>query len=179
MKASRRIRTWLKDYDSRLEIHWSNVCSAWVIERKTRIKPLVLAAFKARLAISYNNTESGSEQSQAMEHMRLLARMEIEAMERGNRWQFAMPHPLNEEELQRLIVGTDQWQHGSPEQLGTDKAAKKLTDPLYAAQAEQKQKALARIKEENRYKLRDFAPHFFRRLGLRTSSPGLPKQAVV
>ena len=177
MKASRRIRIWLSDYDSRLEIHWSDACSGWVIERKNRVDQKLLAAFKERLAITYDTTESGTEKRQGIEHARLLAKMEIAAMQRGNRYQFAMPHPLDEEGLKRLIVETDLWRESSPEQVGAHKAVRDLTDPMYDAMAARRKERTRKLKALYHDRLRDYAPHFFRRLGLRTSSPGL-KQAV-
>ena len=178
MRPTRSISVWLSDYDHRLEIHWSDVVSAWVIERKTRIRPLVLAAFKARLRISYNNTESDSEESQRIIDARLLARMEIEAMGRGNRWLFAVAHPLNEGSLKRQIVSTDTWIEASPEQMDPHKALRKNTDAIYDRMAAERKRKVNAVKEMYRYRLRDFAPHFFRRLGQRASVQGLKKQSV-
>lgn len=176
MKPTRRIAQWLRDYDHRLEIHWSNVVSAWVIERKGRIDPKVLFEMKRRLNISYDNTETGSEQKQEIIDNRLRARMEIEAMERGNRWLFAVPHPLEEEALKKLIVGSDTWREGSPEHMDADKAAKRATDPVYERMEAERRRKLKAVQELYRYRLRDYAPHFFRRLGLRSQLPGNKKQ---
>lgn len=171
-KPSGRIVWWLRDYDPLLSILWSMTLKGWAVERKAKKDMKLLAQLYRRVNLAFDTSESGSEPSIRMEVMKLRAQADMEAMERGNRLVLAVPDPLHEENLKKLIIGSDTWRNGSPDHLGADEAVRRATDPVYDGRKKQREKELKAQRSEIRFKAQEAADYFFWRQGSRAFVPG-------
>ena len=166
-----RIASWLRDYDPLLSIRWSMTLKGWAIERKAKKDMKLLAELHRRVNLAFDTSESGSEASIRMEVMKLRAMADMEAMERGNRFILALPDPLHEENLKKLVIGSDTWRNGSPEHLGEEEAVRRATDPAYAKREKEREKGLENQRSEVRFKAQEAANYFFWRQGSRAYVP--------
>lgn len=170
-KPSGRIASWLRDYDSQLSILWSSTLKGWAIERRAKSNMKLMFELKRRVTMTYDMTATGSEASIRKEVFKLRAQADLEAMGRGNRFVLALPDPLHEENLKKLIIGSDTWRNGSPEHLGEDEAVRRATDPVYDREQQMREKELQDRKSENRFKAQEAADYFFWRQGSRAFVP--------
>ena len=171
VRPSSRIAAWLRDYDPLLSIRWSMTLKGWAIERKAKKDMKLLAQLHRRVNLAFDTSESGSEAAIRMEVFKLRAMADMEAMERGNRFILALPDPLGEENLKKLIIGSDTWRNGSPEHLGGEEAVRRATEPAYDRKQQKEEKEERNRRSEVRFKAQEAANYFFWRQGSRAYIP--------
>ncbi len=170
-RPSSRIAAWLRDYDPLLSIRWSMTLKGWVLERKAKEDIKLLAQLHRRVNLAFDTSESGSEPSIRMEVFKLRAQADMEAMGRGNRFVLAVPDPLHEGNLKKLVIGSDTWRNGSPDHLGADEAVRRATDPVYDQKRKEREKELQDQRSDIRFKAQEAADYFFWRQGSRAFVP--------